>query len=206
MRTEYLTIRNETRHEIEKLKGSRFLGCTRPVTDEQQARDYLADLRAEYHDARHHCSAWRIAPNGDPWRYSDDGEPSGSAGRPILQQMEGADVSGLVVVVVRWFGGTKLGVGGLMRAYGAAAKAVIEVAGAHRVILTERVVLRYPYDCEGAVQGLLSASGQSPVASEYGASIELCFDVPLPDTDEFVAAFVDRTAGRGEASVDRPRS
>ncbi len=202
MRTEFRTLTGETRFEIEKQKGSRFLGCATPVRDEEEAKRYLDAVRAEFHDARHHCWAWRLAPDGEPWRYSDDGEPSGSAGRPILQQLEGADVSGAMVVVVRWFGGTKLGVGGLVRAYGAAAREVLEAAEIRTVIRTRRVRFAYPYDCEGAVQGLLSATGLAPVASAYGAACELAFDVPLPQVERFVAEFVDRTAGRGEATVD----
>lgn len=202
MRTEFRTLTGEARFEIDKQKGSRFLGCATPVADEDAAKRYLAAVRAEFHDARHHCWAWRLAPDGEPWRYSDDGEPSGSAGRPILQQLEGADVSGVMVVVVRWFGGTKLGVGGLVRAYGAAARAVLEEADVRTVIRTRRVRFTYPYDCEGAVQSLLTATGQVAVASDYGAHCELAFDVPLPDVERFVAEFVDRTAGRGEPSVD----
>lgn len=201
MHTQYLTILAESRVEIDKLKGSRFLGCASPVKSESEALDYLAALRAEFHDARHHCSAWRLTPAGDPWRYSDDGEPSGSAGRPILKQLEGAELSDVVVVVVRWFGGTKLGVGGLMRAYSAAAKAALEAADQQLVVLTRRVELRYPYGFEGAVQGLLSASGLVPVESQYGEFVVLRFDVPLPRVDSFTAEFVERTAGRGKVAL-----
>jgi uncharacterized YigZ family protein len=198
MHTQYLTITAESRVEIDKLKGSRFLGCALPVKTEEDALAYLAALRAEFHDARHHCSAWRLTPAGDPWRYSDDGEPSGSAGRPILKQLEGAELCDVVVVVVRWFGGTKLGVGGLMRAYGAAARAALEAADQQPVVLTKRVELRYPYGFEGAVQGQLSASGHVPVDSKYGEEIMLALDLPLPQVDGFVAEFIDRTAGRGK--------
>ncbi|MCA8980846.1 MAG: YigZ family protein [Planctomycetes bacterium] len=200
MHTQYLTILGESRVEIDKLKGSRFLGCALPVKTEDAALAYLAALRAEFHDARHHCSAWRLTPSGEPWRYSDDGEPSGSAGRPILKQIEGAELSDVAVVVVRWFGGTKLGVGGLVRAYGAAAKAVLEAADKQLVVLTRRVELRYPYAFEGAVQGLLSSSRLVPVESRYGEEVVLHFDVPLPRVDEFTAEFVDRTAGRGQVA------
>jgi len=198
MHTQYLTITAESRYEIEKLKGSRFLACALPVKSEDDALAYLEALRSEFHDARHHCSAWRLTPAGDPWRYSDDGEPSGSAGRPILKQIEGADLCDVIVVVIRWFGGTKLGVGGLMRAYGTATRAVLEAAETKLVVLTKRVELRYPYGFEGAVQGLLSAGGQVPVDSKYGEEIMLALDVPLPQVDEFAAEFIERTAGRGK--------
>lgn len=200
MHTEFLTIQAESRVEIDKLKGSRFLGCASPIKTEAAALGYLAALRAEFHDARHHCSAWRLTPAGDPWRYSDDGEPSGSAGRPILKQLEGAELCDLIVVVVRWFGGTKLGVGGLMRAYSAAAKAALDAAEVQRVILTKRLDLRYPYGFEGAIQGLLSAREQVPVDARYSEEIQLTLDVPLPEVEGFVAEFLDRTAGRGKAT------
>ncbi|MBO4743032.1 MAG: YigZ family protein [Bacteroidales bacterium] len=97
--------------------GSRFLAFAYPVETEDEARTILAGLRARYHDARHHCCAWRLGLDGSAWRASDDGEPAGSAGRPILGQIDSEGLSDILVVVVRYFGGIKLGVPGLIRAY-----------------------------------------------------------------------------------------
>ena len=100
-----------------KDNGSRFIALAYPVESEDQVREIVASLRKEYHDARHHCYAYRIGAAGELWRANDDGEPSGSAGRPILGQIDSAGLSDILVVVVRYFGGIKLGIPGLIRAY-----------------------------------------------------------------------------------------
>lgn len=100
-----------------KDNGSRFIAFAFPVESEEDVKTIVSDLRKEYHDARHHCYAYRIGLNGETWRASDDGEPAGSAGRPILGQIDSAGLSDILVVVVRYFGGIKLGIPGLIRAY-----------------------------------------------------------------------------------------
>ena len=100
-----------------KDNGSRFIALAYPVESEQEVKEHVSALKKEYHDARHHCYAYRIGPAGSIWRANDDGEPSGSAGRPILGQIDSAGLSDVLVVVIRYFGGIKLGVPGLIRAY-----------------------------------------------------------------------------------------
>lgn len=100
-----------------KDNGSRFIALAYPVETEAEVKEIVAGLKKEYHDARHHCYAYRIGLDGDVWRANDDGEPSGSAGRPILGQIDSAGLSDILVVVVRYFGGIKLGIPGLIRAY-----------------------------------------------------------------------------------------
>ncbi|MFR4024997.1 MAG: IMPACT family protein [Alistipes indistinctus] len=100
-----------------KDKGSRFLAFAYPVANEEQIRERLDALRKKYFDATHHCYAWRLGPSGDSFRAMDDGEPSSTAGRPILGQMLSRNVTNALIVVVRYFGGTKLGVPGLIAAY-----------------------------------------------------------------------------------------
>ncbi|MBP5382663.1 MAG: YigZ family protein [Bacteroidales bacterium] len=97
--------------------GSRFIAKAYPVEGEEEVKAIVDSLKKEYHDARHHCYAYRIGPKGDSFRANDDGEPSGSAGRPILGQIDSAGLSDVLVVVIRYFGGIKLGVPGLIRAY-----------------------------------------------------------------------------------------
>ena len=97
--------------------GSRVIAKAYPVEGEEEVKAIVDSLRKEYHDARHHCYAYRIGPAGSIWRANDDGEPSGSAGRPILGQIDSAGLSDVLVVVIRYFGGIKLGVPGLIRAY-----------------------------------------------------------------------------------------
>lgn len=100
-----------------KDNGSRFIALAFPVETEEEVKAIVSDIRKEYHDARHHCYAYRLGLDGDVWRASDDGEPAGSAGRQILGQIDSAGLSDILVVVVRYFGGIKLGIPGLIRAY-----------------------------------------------------------------------------------------
>ncbi|MCK4750363.1 MAG: YigZ family protein [Bacteroidales bacterium] len=104
-----------------KEKGSKFLAFAFPVAAEDEIKDRISLLRKQYHDARHHCLAWRLGPDIDRYRTNDDGEPSGSAGKPIFGQIQSRDLTNVLVVVVRYFGGTLLGVGGLINAYRSAA-------------------------------------------------------------------------------------
>ena len=97
--------------------GSRFIARAYPVESEDEVRDIVAALRKEYHDARHHCYAYRLGLDGSQWRAADDGEPAGSAGRPILGQIDSAGLGAVLVAVIRYLGGIKLGIPGLIRAY-----------------------------------------------------------------------------------------
>ncbi len=106
-------------------RSSKFLSFAYPVTSEEQIREHLEALYKEYYDATHHCYAWRLGPHGETFRANDDGEPSGTAGKPILGQLLSHDVTDCLIVVVRYFGGTKLGVSGLIQAYKEAAADVL---------------------------------------------------------------------------------
>ncbi len=134
-----------------KDKGSRFIARAWPVGDEAEVREIVSAMRKEYHDARHHCHACRIGPDGGVWRASDDGEPAGSAGRPILGRIDAAGLSDVLVVVIRYFGGIKLGVPGLINAY----KSATEDALAHAQIIEKTAgrwyTLHFPYDSLPAV-------------------------------------------------------
>ena len=160
------------------------------------AEAFIERVRAEFASATHNCWAYRVGPAGEAFRSSDAGEPSGSAGRPILLQIEGHDLTDTAVVVTRWFGGTKLGVGGLMRAYGGAAGQTLDRAPVETVVVTRRIEVEHPYDCSGAVQGLLAARRLEPTESDYGAAVKLVLEVPERDLAEFTRELLDRTAGR----------
>lgn len=111
-----------------KDKGSRFIALAYPVETEDEVREIISSVRRKYHDARHHCYAFRLGLDGSVWRAGDDGEPSGTAGRPILGQIDSAGLSDVLVVVVRYFGGIKLGVPGLINAYRSAAADALAAA------------------------------------------------------------------------------
>jgi uncharacterized YigZ family protein len=202
----YRVLDAPIRHEIDKISGSRFIADAAPVSSEEDALAFVARMRAEFHDARHHCWAYRLGPGGEGWRSSDDGEPSGSAGSPILKQLKGHDVTELVVVVTRYFGGTKLGVGGLMRAYGGAAAAALERASIAQVIVTERVVVTHEYELSSPVQGVLARAGIVPVESEYGEEVKIVLEVPITRADAVVRDITEATAARAriERGLSRP--
>ncbi len=111
---------------VYKEKGSKFLAFAYPVYSEDEIKQILDNLRKEYYDARHHCYAWRLGPEGEPYRINDDGEPGGTAGKPIHGQLLSHNLSNILIVVIRYFGGVKLGVSGLIHAYRTAASDAIE--------------------------------------------------------------------------------
>lgn len=202
MRETFITIATESRYEPDKIKGSRFIASLRPIADEAAAEAFCAQVASDFPDARHHCFAWRLGGGGERFRSSDDGEPSGSAGRPILMQLEGHELTNLCCVVTRYFGGTKLGVGGLMRAYGGAAGKACDRAELKDVIITELLDIEHPYALSGPVQGLLSAFALEPIEATYGETVRFKLHVPVARCEDFLREIRDRTADR--AQVTRP--
>jgi uncharacterized YigZ family protein len=174
-------------------KGSRFLAVIGPAADEEAAKAGLAVVARRYPDATHHCWAWRVGGvGGSPReRSSDAGEPAGTAGVPILQVLRGAGLSDVIAVVVRWFGGTKLGKGGLARAYSAAAREALQRLPVATRIPTVRLVLRVPYERVGAVKRLIHPPAVELEAEEYGA--EACL---------VLAVHEERQAALREALAD----
>lgn len=127
LKDSYLTISAPAECNMRE-RSSKFLSYAYPVTSEEQIKEHLEALYKQYYDATHHCYAWRLGAHGEHFRANDDGEPSGTAGKPILGQLLSKDITNCLVVVVRYFGGTKLGVSGLIQAYREAAADVLDVA------------------------------------------------------------------------------
>jgi uncharacterized YigZ family protein len=134
---EYKTLK-EASQGLYKEKGSKFIAVAAPATSLDEVRLQLETLRKRYHDARHHCYAYRLGEEPYDIRYNDDGEPSGTAGKPIFGQIQSFDMTNVLIVVIRYFGGVKLGTGGLIQAYKAAARDAIE----NGVIITKRWMVR----------------------------------------------------------------
>ncbi len=147
---------------------SRFLAEVRRVEDEPAARDFLAEVRARHHDARHHCTAFVIGSDGSLRRSNDDGEPSGTAGRPMLEVVSGRGISDVAVVVTRWFGGTLLGTGGLARAYADATAAALDAAGTRERVLWQRARVTAPVTEVGVLEHRLRQS-TDVLDVDYGA-------------------------------------
>lgn len=188
------TLAGWSRYTLDPVKGSRFVATLAPATSPDEAEALLDAVRAEWPNATHHCWAWRLSDGRT--RSSDDGEPGGSAGRPILAQLEGHEIDDAVVVVTRWYGGTKLGVGGLIRAYGGCAGKALDAAEIREIPRTTPVVVEHDYADSGAVQAVLAAHQLTPVGTDYGATVRLTLAVPDADVDAVRAALVNGTAGR----------
>ena len=165
--------------------GSRFIALAYPVETEEEVRSIVSSLRKEYHDARHHCYAYRLGYKGDVFRASDDGEPSGSAGRPILGQIDSAGLSDVLVVVVRYFGGIKLGVPGLIRAYKSATADALAAANVIEKVAGRHFRLRFDYLDMNGVMKVLKDLSLAPSGQIFDAQCSLDVRVRLTLLEEF---------------------
>lgn len=137
-------------------RGSRFLGFAYEVYSEEDVKEILETLKNGYHDARHHCFAFRLNENGESFRANDDGEPSGSAGKPILNQIIGRNLTNVLVVVIRYFGGTLLGVGGLINAYRSAASEALDNSGIKKKYIEESFLIEFDYSNTNEISKILN--------------------------------------------------
>lgn len=176
----YLEPERAGRAELQ-IRRSRFLAQVCLVGDEEASREALREIGRSLADANHHCWAHRLGFPSPREYYSDDGEPSGSAGKPILGALLRVDVTNALVVVTRYFGGIKLGVRGLIEAYGAAAKAALEASGKAERRLSRRLEAEIPYEAQGILLhqiGQIGVDGES-LRSRYGENVTLEMAVPL---------------------------
>lgn len=203
----YWTIAQLAKAESPKTKGSRFIGEAFPVDSAERALELLGKVRKREHSATHHCWAYRVAADGSTFRYSDDGEPNGSAGLPIYREIEGRGLSNVLVVVTRYYGGTKLGTGGLVRAYSEAAGLVLDQARRREVILRASVRLRFGFDDTSPAMhtiGRFDAEIADTSYSEDGT--EMLVNVRISDVKRLEAAFVEALGGRGSIVVTAPET
>ena len=167
--------------------GSRFLAFLAPAADAAAAQEFLEALRRRFPDATHHCFAWRVgAPALE--RSGDDGEPAGTAGAPMLTALRGAGLTGVVAVVVRWYGGTKLGKGGLVRAYGGAVRDALERLPVRVEGARVRLVVEVPVERAGVVRRLLRPDEVELAAERWGTAVELELSVALERRAEVLDA------------------
>jgi uncharacterized YigZ family protein len=190
----YLTLAEPSDYAAEPVRGSRFVATLAPVADEAAAMVVVRAAEAAHPDADHCCWAWRLRDGRT--RSWDAGEPRGSAGRPILAQLEGHEVFDVVAVVIRHFGGTKLGVGGLMRAYGGTAGMALDRARIVEVAATVELVVEHTYSDTNAVEAALAAVPATIVDAAYDVGVRLVLRVEESAADTLAAALRDRTAGR----------
>lgn len=190
------TLTGPVSHEL-VVKNSRFIARAAPCNDEAEALAFIEQVSDA--GASHNCWAFRV---GERYRFHDDGEPGGTAGRPILQAIEGQDMDRVVVVVTRHFGGIKLGTGGLARAYGGAASAALRDAATEPVIRRIRLCARLPFEHVGAAHRVLDAHAAEKLDETYDADgIELVVSVPEGDREAFTSTL--RDLARGEVTIRR---
>lgn len=150
----YKTIETQSK-SIFRDRASKFIALAKPVLNELEAKQYLAEIKKEYWDANHHCFAYLLGFDKSGFRFNDDGEPSGTAGRPIFGQIQSKDLTNIIVVVVRYFGGTKLGVSGLINAYKTAAREALEAATIIELTVNDVYEVKFTYQQMNNVMKLL---------------------------------------------------
>ena len=178
-------------------KRSRFLGLVRPVGSEDEARTIIAACKKQYHDARHNCWCYLLRDGTE--RYSDDGEPQGTAGQPMLNVFQRENVENVVCIVTRYFGGILLGAGGLTRAYAKAAKDALDNAGKARMQPFSVLLLECPYPMFERIKLLIEGHEGKIESSDYGAAVTLTFLLPVQRTADFSAALTELSGGQMSA-------
>lgn len=197
---EYLVPTMEAEFELVE-KRSRFIGHVFPVETEEEARACIESVRKRMHDARHHCWCYRIHDNGVE-RYSDDGEPQGTAGQPMLNVFQRENVTNVCCVVTRYFGGILLGTGGLCRAYTQGAKGALDASGISAKRLWDRVDVPCPYHLFERVKLTVAANDGMITDVEYGADVVLHTMFSAADTEKFLSALVELSNGTLCGSVE----
>ena len=188
----YQTIQKAGESEI-VINKSRFLGYCIPVSSEEAAQDALAQIRKKHYDARHCCYAFRLHAGGIV-RSSDDGEPSGTAGAPILSVLSGTGVENVLCAVVRYFGGVLLGTGGLVRAYGKAASEALAQAGTLQIRVCARLRVAVSYSSYNLLEPMIRQKGY-PFEAAYSDQVELTLLLPAEESDALSAWITEKTDG-----------
>lgn len=186
-----------------EIKKSKFIGRAEAVSSKEEAASVLAEEKKKYYDAKHHCYAWIIGNSRPEMKFSDDGEPGQTAGKPILNVLETGGVSDAVIVVTRYFGGTLLGTGGLTRAYTEAAALALSRAEKRKVVLSDILTVTLPYGNLNSVVFLLKQMNLSTEDMVYGADVQFTLIVPENLRQEAEKRIMERTAGRAAICFQR---
>jgi len=191
----------EARVEVQVL-NSRFIATAAPVFSVDEAKAFVARIRAEFPDATHNVPAFLVGHGASVIAHAgDDGEPSGTAGRPALAVLQGSGLGDVAVVVTRYFGGTKLGTGGLVRAYGDAVRAILEVLPRARKVQTHTLLVATPYPLFERVRLAVDAHGGQILDEEFAAEVTLTARFPMEQVPEFQAALQELSGNTVEATI-----
>ncbi|MEU2157070.1 YigZ family protein [Streptomyces sp. NPDC019396] len=197
MQEQYQTVAREGVHETE-INRSRFICALAPAATEQEAQDFVARIRREHPTATHNCYAYVIGADAAIQKASDDGEPGGTAGVPMLQMLMRREVRYAVAVVTRYYGGVKLGAGGLIRAYGGAVGEALDTLGTVTSRRFRLASVTVDHQRAGRLENDLRAAGRLVREVRYGESVTIEIALPDADVDTFRAWLADTTAGRAE--------
>lgn len=193
---EYTTVAGDGRFSFET-RGSEFFGYAARASSVEDAEEYVETVRNEHPDATHHVHAYRVREDPLKERYDDAGEPSGSAGKPVLNVLRGEGMENIVAVVVRYYGGTKLGYGGLVRAYSRAAKGALEDSGTTKTVPREEVRVEVGYDDSGTARAVIESEGHD-FDAEYGETVVFVVRPPRERADELEDRLLSATSGRAQ--------
>ena len=191
--------------EIEE-KKSRFIAYVEPVDTEEEAAAFIEKIKKMNWNATHNCSAAVIGENNEFSRCNDDGEPSGTAGKPMLEVLLGEEVHNVAVVVTRYFGGTLLGTGGLVRAYQKAVKEGLKNSKITEKIIGYKIQITTDYNGIGKLQYITAQSGMHTVGTKYSDIVEMTVMVPENKKDAFLDSVTESTAGKAEITISEPIS
>ena len=177
-------------------KKSRFIATVRPAASEEEAAAFIDEMKKKYYDARHNCSAFVIGNKAQITRSSDDGEPGGTAGRPMLEVLLGSGIRNAAAVVTRYFGGTLLGTGGLVRAYSGVLKEALEKCETARQHFGVRITIRTDYNTVGKIQYLLAGKNINIEDSSYAADVVMTVIAPIEEYDRLCKELIEATSAR----------
>ena len=197
----YRTIKKRS-EGVFRDRGSKFLAFAYPASDEEKIKDLLGSLRNKYHDARHHCYAWRTGAAGENFRANDDGEPSGTAGRPVLGQIQKHELTNILIVVVRYFGGTLLGTGGLINAYRSAAADALEHAEIITKTVEDIIDVKFPYAAMNDVMKVLKEEQAEQLKQDFDMDCIIRVAVPLENSERVTG----RLGGIDQVKITRTQN
>ncbi len=200
MLKKYKTILNQAEAEIIE-KKSRFIATVRPVKDEDEARAFIDEMKKKYWNATHNVFAYQIGDRNEIQRCSDDGEPQGTAGKPVLDVLSGEDIKNTAIVVTRYFGGTLLGTGGLVRAYGKSAKEGILSAGVAEMVLYRKFSIVTDYPTSGKIQYEILQDGHIIHDTIYTENVEFIVLTEADFADSFNSKMIDVSNGKAQINM-----
>lgn len=194
LKDEYRTIAGGAEVRL-KVKDSKFIASASPSITKTQAEEFVAGLRKLHHDATHNCYAYRCGADGSTYRFNDDGEPGGAAGKPILAAIDKFGLTDIVVVVTRYFGGTKLGVGGLRRAYSDAAEQALASASLITKYAVEELRVSFPHSHIGNVMHAASRCGAKIMDTQYDEEVHIVLEIRRSKSADLRSLLMNQTSG-----------